>query len=180
LLPCADRRPRLRQNRASRPPCRAGHALSPEAGRAIIRDQTVIGGPALPWQDRHLFAERMLGWELRSWQAAGAARHPVPFDRGIPDVIGYLRLEGLPVPAHMMAAAERFRYNRRVFLAPHWPEIYRADAERRQDPDTARRTCEMMSRVYTDLGYRIVELPRAPIAERATFLTLYLGPASAG
>ncbi|RUU62771.1 ATPase, partial [Mesorhizobium sp. M2C.T.Ca.TU.009.01.2.1] len=44
-----------------------GFATAPEAGRGIIRDQTAIGGPALPWQDRALFAELMLSWELRSW-----------------------------------------------------------------------------------------------------------------
>lgn len=33
----------------------------PEAGRAIIRDQAVIGGTALPWADRAAFAELILG-----------------------------------------------------------------------------------------------------------------------
>ena len=38
------------------------------------------------------------------------------------------------VPCRRMStrAAERFRYNRRVFLAPPWPEIFRQDAERKQ------------------------------------------------
>lgn len=37
-----------------------GFATAPEAGRGIIRDQVAVGGPALPWQDRALFAELML------------------------------------------------------------------------------------------------------------------------
>ena len=45
---------------------RDGHARSVEAGRAIIRDQVAIGGPALPWNDPELFAELMLCWEMRS------------------------------------------------------------------------------------------------------------------
>ncbi|WP_111429330.1 AAA family ATPase [Rhodobacteraceae bacterium DSL-40] len=147
-----------------------GIAQSDEAGRAIIRDQSAIDGPALPWRDRALFAELMLSRELHSYRAAAASSGPVIFDRGIPDVIGYLRLEGLPVPPHLLRAAESFRYNARVFFAPHWPEIYRNDAERRQDPETARRTCEAMIAVYADCGYRIVELPCAPVEVRAEFI----------
>src|SRR3546814_10617091 len=63
----------------------------------IIRDQVAIGGTALPWADRAAFAELMLGWELRSWHEAHDRAGPVIFDRGVPDVIGYLRLCGLPV-----------------------------------------------------------------------------------
>ncbi len=40
----------------------AGHACMPEAGRAVIRDQRAIGGPALPWTDPPAFAAQMLGW----------------------------------------------------------------------------------------------------------------------
>ncbi|SJZ91339.1 AAA family ATPase [Consotaella salsifontis] len=148
-----------------------GFRRSLEAGRGIIQDQVAIDGPALPWRDRALFAELMLGWEMRSYHAArqdGSA--PVLFDRGLPDVVGYLRLEGLGVPPHVMKAAETFRYNERVFIAPVWPEIYRQDAERRQDMETARRTHEAMVSVYRELGYTLIELPKADVAARAEFV----------
>src|SRR3546814_5786536 len=90
----------------------------PEAGRAIIRDQVAIGGAALPWADRAAFAELMLGWELRSWHEAHDRAGPVICDRSVPDVAGYLRLCGLPVPAHVSQAADLFRYQPRVFIAP--------------------------------------------------------------
>src|SRR3546814_9531683 len=80
----------------------------PEAGRAIIRDQVAIGGAALPWADRAAFAELMLGWELRSWHEAHDRAGPVICDRSVPDVAGYLRLCGLPVPAHVSQAADLF------------------------------------------------------------------------
>ena len=44
---------------------RAGFAVMTEAGRAIIQEQTAIGGQGLPWLDLVLFAELMLCWELR-------------------------------------------------------------------------------------------------------------------
>lgn len=143
----------------------------PEAGRAIIRDQVAIGGTALPWADRGAFAELMLSWEMRSWrEASQAPGGPVIFDRGIPDVIGYLVVSGLPVPEHVKQAAAAMRYGRRVFIAPPWPAIYRQDAERRQSLDEAEATFHAMADVYSGLGYELVELPLAPVAERARFV----------
>jgi len=77
-----------------------GVATMPEAGRAIIRDQVAIGGEALPWGDRAAFAEQMLGWELRSHREAAGLAGPVVLDRGVPDVIGYLRLCRFPRTPH--------------------------------------------------------------------------------
>ena len=47
-----------------------GYVCSIEAGRGIIQDQVAIGGRALPWDDRRLFAELVLAWEMRSYRAA--------------------------------------------------------------------------------------------------------------
>ena len=148
----------------------AGHATSPEAGRAIIRRQQAIDGEALPWKDRALFAELMLDRELEAHARTVGADGPVFFDRGVPDVVGYLTLCGLPVPAHMERAAQDIRYDRRVFIAPVWPEIFGQDAERKQDLDEARRTFDAMAETYPRFGYELIELPRAPVAERLDFV----------
>lgn len=148
----------------------AGHATSPEAGRAIIRRQQAINGEALPWKDRALFAELMLDRELEAHARAEGAAGPVFFDRGVPDVVGYLTLCGLPVPAHMERAAQDIRYDRRVFIAPVWPEIFGQDAERKQDLNEARRTFDAMAETYPRFGYELIELPRAPVAERLAFV----------
>ena len=147
-----------------------GFATAPEAGRGIIRDQAAIGGPALPWQNPALFAELMLSWELRSWHAAFDQAGPVFFDRGVPDTIGYLRLCGLPIPAHVSNAAATFRYARRVFIAPPWPEIFTQDEERKQTLDEAERTYRSVAGVYAELGYELVPLPLAPVEERLRFV----------
>jgi predicted ATPase len=135
----------------------------PEAGRAIIQDQVAIGGDALPWSDRRAFAELML-------RAAVNLSGPVIFDRGIPDVAGYLRLSGLPVPTHVEKAAQTFRYNRRVFIAPPWPQIFMQDAERKQSPEEARATYEVMIKTYSKLGYELIQIPQLPVDQRAQFV----------
>jgi predicted ATPase len=157
----------------------AGHACSGEAGRGIIRDQVAIGGAALPWDDRRMFAETMLCWDMRSHREARARRGTVFFDRGVPDVMGYLRLVGEAVPAHVTRATELFRYNATVFVAPPWPAIFTQDSERRQDFDEAVRTYEVLAATYRDCGYSLVELPRADVAQRAAFVLAAIGAGSA-
>jgi len=148
----------------------AGACVSEESGRRIIRDQTAIGGRALPSVDPLLFAEMMLAQDLQAHRIAQGSGRVVYFDRGVPDVLGYLRLTGIAVPAHMQRAASLFRYSRTIFIAPPWPEIYRHDEERKQSLQEAERTCEAMAEIYTACGYRLVELPRAPVKERVDFV----------
>ncbi|AVO37175.1 AAA family ATPase [Pukyongiella litopenaei] len=154
---------------------RRGLGTMPEAGRAIIRDQVRIGGTALPWADRAGFAEHMLGWDLRSHHAASAMTGPVLMDRGLPDVIGYLTLCGLPVPAHVEKAAHVFRYSRTVFFAPYWDEIYGRDTERRQDRREAEATGRIMAETYCRPGYDLVQLPLAGVGARADFVLDHIG-----
>ncbi|HLV87479.1 MAG TPA: AAA family ATPase [Candidatus Sulfotelmatobacter sp.] len=150
---------------------REGYARSVEAGRAIIQGQVTIGGPALPWNDRALFSELMLSWEMRSYEIARNTDGFVFFDRGVPDVIGYRSLCGLPVPDYMRRAAAVFRYHRRVFIAPPWQEIFRQDEERKQDFEEAVRTHKALAASYAECGYELVELPRLSVIERVRFVT---------
>ena len=149
---------------------RLGYARTVEAGRAIIQDQVDIGGNALPWADQAHFAELMLSWEMRSYHSAQEHPGPVFFDRGVPDVMAYLRLVNLPAPAHVIKAASEFRYNRSVFIAPPWKEIFHPDRERKQDFDEAVRTYESLAFTYKELGYELVELPRVSVDERVQYV----------
>lgn len=153
---------------------RRGITTMPEAGRSIIRHQTSIGGNALPWADQNAYANLMVSWDLRSYHEAAYFTRTVVFDRGLPDCIGYLKLIGQPVPAHFERAADRFRYNKHVFLAPFWEEIFTQDAERKQSPDEAKATSDVMMETYTAFGYQLIELPRVSPEERADFVLNYL------
>lgn len=134
-----------------------------------------IGGEALPWSDRRAFAELMLGWEIRSYRAALSLSGPVIFDRGVPDVLGYLRLNDLPIPSHVERAAQTFRYHHRVFVAPPWPEIYALDAERKQSFQEAQATYEVMVETYSALGYSLLPLPLESVQKRVQFVLAAIG-----
>lgn len=153
----------------------AGFYRTIEAGRGIIQDQVAIGGRALPWIDPALFAEMMLTWELRSYHAAEQMPGTVFFDRGIPDVAGYLHFMKLPVPPHVQRAAEAFQYCQRVFIAPPWEEIFERDRERKQDFAEAVRTYDALATTYVKLGYQLAELPLTGVEMRVKFVRQILG-----
>jgi predicted ATPase len=154
----------------------AGVATSPEVGRAVIREQLAIGGDALPWADQRAFAELMVVRDVAAQEAALASGGVTVLDRGVPDVVGFLRVSGLSVPPHIDAAARRCRYNSRVFIAPYWDEIFTGDAERKQTPEEARATFGVMVETYCGYGYDLVELPRVPVAERVSFIVERIQP----
>jgi predicted ATPase len=149
---------------------RAGYARSVEAGRSVIQDQVAIGGHGLPWCDPAAFAELMLSWEMRSYHMAEELPGIVFFDRGVPDVLGYLSTVGIPAPPHMRKAAATFRYNRCVFIAPPWREIFGTDDERNQNFDEAVRTYDAMLATYAAYHYELVEIPRASVEARIRFI----------
>jgi len=148
----------------------AGYRCIPESGRAIIQEQLACGGSALPWRDRAAFAAAMWERDMLAYRSVHESDKLRFFDRGLPDVIGYLRLCGLPVPASYWQEARRLRYADVVFLAPTWPQIYQQDAERKQTLEEAERTCQEMVRTYTELGYRTIQLPQASVPDRAEFV----------
>ncbi len=157
---------------------RLGYGVTPEAGRGVIQDQQAIDGSALPWADRAAFAELMLSWDMRSHHMVRTVSGPVFCDRGVLDVVGYLALCGLPLPPHVARAAEAFRYNRQVFVAPPWLAIFHPDAQRKQDFAEAVRTHDQMVATYRAYGYTPVELPRTSVEGRVAFILRQIGAAT--
>ena len=108
---------------------------------------------------------------MRSYRIAESESAPaVFFDRGIPELTGYFLMRGMQVPGHVSTAAQTFRYRPRVFLAPAWPEIYTTDSERKQDFAQAIAGSQAARAAYEDVGYDVISLPLAPVAERADFV----------
>lgn len=147
-----------------------GYWSSTEAGRAVIQDQVRIGGNGLPWADQAVFAELMLCWEMRSWHEVEGLSEPCFYDRGVPDVAGYLHLSKLPTPTHLDNAIAEFRYNPTVFIAPPWRDIYVQDTERKQSFEVAVSTYHAMVETYHKYDYQLIELPYADAEERVDYI----------
>ncbi|WP_164520875.1 AAA family ATPase [Vibrio aphrogenes] len=149
---------------------RLGHVCAPESGRAVIQQQLTEGGDALPWADKVKFRDAMLREDQRLYHHYKDSPQAVFFDRGIVDSYGYSKLESLPIADEIIHCCKTYRYSKQVFIFPPWQEIYVNDRERKQDFSTAVATYEMMKQVYQELGYDLLEVPKASVQERVQFI----------
>ncbi|KZK74613.1 MAG: hypothetical protein A3K90_09160 [Pelodictyon luteolum] len=147
-----------------------GLACYREVSRDIIRREARRPGGVLPWTDLEAFSRLALRAILRQHAHALRRQEACFFDRGLPDVFGYLRHAGLPVPDDYLDAHRGCRYSKMVFILPPWPEIYVNDRERPQSEAESAALSRSLHDTYSWLGYRIHEVPRAGVEERADWL----------
>jgi len=151
---------------------RRGFATVEEPGRRIVTEELERGGNALPWTDAVAFCRRAIEMSFADRATAEASARWVFFDRGlIDDAAALEHLTGEPVLQHL---GRSHRYNKHVFLAPPWPEIYRLDHERRHGLPEALAEHDRLVKAYPRLGYNIHVLPKVSVAERANWILALL------
>ena len=150
-----------------------GFATVEEPGRRVVREELASGGSALPWVDAVAFARRITALAQADYDTARALPGPAFFDRGLIDAA--VALEHLSGEAVLAGLAARYRYAPRVFLAPPWPELFAADAERRHDLNAAIGEYDRLAAAYPALGYDVAVLPKSSVAERAEFVLERVG-----
>ena len=148
----------------------SGHHFVAESGRQIIQHQLELNGNKLPWADQKGYAQEMFQTAINDYKLALKKQTLTFFDRGLPDVIGYLKLCKLPVPETIWRYAKTYLYFNKVFITPPWEEIYINDNERKQSFAEAVATYKVMVQVYSELAYEVIEVPRLTIEERANFI----------
>jgi predicted ATPase len=141
----------------------AGEICYEEASRTLIREQLARKGRLLPWGDLWGFAQEC-GTRMQAQLADSAQRGRCFFDRGLPDLIGYLSHGGRSAPEAWRAASRD--YAPMVFFAPPWREIYVNDAERPQTFEEAQDLSVHIRQAYLDCGFRLIELVASPVPDR--------------
>ena len=152
----------------------AGFSTSPEVARTLLQQP---GGMAQRTADPLGFAEAMLEAHIREFAAATIKPGPVLFDRGFPDVVGFLDVSGLPVSKSVDAACRQIRYTGPILRAPAWAAIYQQDAERIQDWEQAVASDEAVTAAWRRYGYTVGDLPLIGVEERLAWLVGQLHPA---
>jgi predicted ATPase len=147
-----------------------GHRCYPEVSRELIRREARRPGGVTPWSNLEAFASLAFTEMLLQHDHAAETGERCFFDRGIPDIFGYLQRSGLDIPIHYLEAHARCSYQRTVFILPPWSEIYTNDAERPQSPAEAEALHDAIRKVYESLGYNLVEVPKAPVGARCEFV----------
>lgn len=147
-----------------------GYRCYREVSRELIRREARRPDGVMPWNDLEAFARLAFTEMLIQHDHAGDTPGPSFFDRGLPDIFGYLNQRGLDIPTNYLETHAQCRYEQTVFILPPWPEIYINDSERPQTPDEAEALHHAIRTVYDSLGYTLIELPKLPVAERCDFV----------
>ncbi len=145
----------------------------PEFARRVIRQQRLIGGQGTSDQNPQLFVDLMLARAIDDFEYHRTSTHTVLFDRAIPDLLGYAELFEIDSQS-IRSACELFRYDKRVFYAPPWEEIYCTDNERTMSFEAAAAFGEMLRSNYQSAGYDLLPLPLSSVEDRAEFVLDHL------
>ncbi len=145
-----------------------GFATKPEVSRTIIREQHDNGGSLYPWVDIRGFAaecERRMRADLTATNTRDGVCF---FDRGLPDIAGYLRHHGAePWPS---LAEGLGSYAPVVLMAPPWEAIFVQDRERPQAYAESVVIHAHLVHAYSEIGFAVIELPRVSVAERVAWI----------
>jgi predicted ATPase len=147
-----------------------GYQCVDEVGRQVVQQQLRIGGDGTPWQDQVKFRELLLSHYMTVFEQVTEHTQPVLFDRSLVECVGWSRLVNVPTLEHHRAAARIYRYAKKVFVTPPWKEIFRQDEERRHTFEDALAEYALSLKVYPELGYELIEIPKASVEERAEFV----------
>lgn len=142
-----------------------------ETSRQVIREEVLLRSECLPWKNLACFGQKVLQRMEEQLILQAEQQSAVAFfDRGIPDIIAYLKFGGMPVEEIYMQVLKKYTYHSKVFLLPPWEEIYLNDPERWQTFEEAKELYAYIKSTYLSLGFNLLVLPKAPVAERVAFV----------
>ncbi|MEO2174708.1 MAG: AAA family ATPase [bacterium] len=98
---------------------------------------------------------------------------PVFFDRSVMEPIAYWRSVGKLEP-YLEQVVAQYRYATDVFMVPPWPEIFIKDAERQHSYDHDQSEYARLTDSFQAFGYRLIEIPRVSVSDRADFVESHL------
>ena len=144
-----------------------------EPGRRIVRHELAQSGGALPWLDMEAFARRAVKLAWEDLRKIRSLKGRVFFDRGLIDAaVALKRAAGVEMAVTLQGMPQFYPS---VFIAPPWKENFYQDEQRRSKWSEALEEYEALRSTYLDLGFELVQLPKAPVADRVSFILGKLG-----
>lgn len=147
-----------------------GFKCLPEIAREVTIEAQKKGIDQLFVSQPLLFSEMLLEGRIKQHQEALENLPKISFiDRGIPDVLAYLRFSKSEIPSLFEEACQTYKYQK-VFHFPIWDEIYVQDGERYESLEQAKIIDAYLISTYKDFGYEIIEVPKDSIENRCNFI----------
>ncbi len=152
----------------------ADYTCMPEISRDITLQARDKGIAYLFKENPLLFSQLLLeGREQQFNDAEKMAAEIVFFDRGIPDVLAYLKFNHVDYPKTFDEKGTAYTYQK-VFILPPWEEIHLTDNERYEDFDTATALFHSLSDTYKALGYQPILIPKGTIKQRMAYILSHI------
>ena len=148
---------------------KSGYSCSEEISREIITEQIASNGKVLPWLNLEAFSKRV--FSLRKAQYINVPKDSLHFfDRGLLDVIAYMKVDNLPISKYYKQECEQYKYNTTVFYTPIWEEIYKNDSQRKEDLNSAITIEKSLLETYNFFGYTLIAIPKLTTEKRVDFI----------
>jgi predicted ATPase len=145
-----------------------GYTTVGDSARAIIQDRRRRG--LTPRPGPHEFTREVLRMEIENFVLHAAAPGHVFFDRSVLDALCLLD-HLAPLSEHELSVwLSNYQYCSKVFFLPPWRAIYTNDAERDHTFEHAESVDRITREWYRRCRYRLIEVPRVPVAERCTYV----------
>lgn len=145
-----------------------GFPCHEEVSRRTIKEQLELGTDLVPWEDLVNFSYLVNKGQVEQYDSAEKDICNF-YDRGVPDVLAYLRKDGVH-EEKLENIAKEYPYHPTIFILPPWSEIYGTDNERREDLKAMKQIHAKLEEVYTDLGYIVKQVPKLSPEERLNFV----------
>jgi len=147
---------------------RLGYRRVPETARQIIKERLSKG--LSPRPDPKVFARQIFDKDWDNFSFNLNLSEPIFFDRSFMDSACML-FESDPTAYNSIKEQQLTnRYNKKVFVALPWQEIYINDSERDQSFYESISICKKVVDWYAQHNYEIVELPKLSIERRVEFI----------
>lgn len=149
---------------------RQNYFCMPEISRKVTLDARKNGIEQLFLKNPLLFSQLLLNEREQQFiKATKENSELVFFDRGIPDIHGYMNYLGVDYPDVYVDKSLKYKYTS-IFITAPWQEIYRSDNERYETYEQSLAIHKPLKKTYPDLEYSIVNVPGETIKERVQFV----------
>ena len=146
------------------------YTCMPEISREITLNAQKKGIVQMFLKKPLLFSQLLLEGRVQQHKDAEQNNSSVIFfDRGIPDVHGYMNYLGVDYPKQYKEMSERHPYDH-VFMMPPWQKIYISDNERYESFEQSLAIYNHLEKTYKDLNYNIIEVPTGTVSKRVNFI----------
>lgn len=144
-----------------------GYTVLPEKARIVIQKQLRAQTNKLPWMDVKGFSILVAEEILLDKDKEGL----VFMDRGIVDIEAYMQLANVDYDKNQfLNYCKTMNYERIVFHAPFWEEIYATDSERKESKEEAFQISTRIKSLYIERGFDLIDIPKNSLEKRIDFV----------